>query len=149
VRVGCNCAKDKSGQRPDLPVNGLKFDTGGLPVQQLANAAGLSLARNELLLVRERDQPSLAAQDTHLPDVIDIHQRVPVNSSKIRVPQPLFQDLQSLGGEVFPLCGNDPHSVAIRLECAYFVGAKKKVFLADLPHDPSGTGRGRLVGDLL
>jgi hypothetical protein len=48
----------------------------------LANALSLTLARNELLVVAERYQPSLAAESAHLPNVVDIHQRISVNASK-------------------------------------------------------------------
>src|SRR5207245_5234601 len=107
------------------------------PVQKLTNTSRLALARNELLLVAQCDQPSLAAESAHLPHVIDIHQRVPVNASKAGMSQPMLQYFQRLGRQVFSLRGEDPDQVAIRLEGVDLVRAQQKVFLTDLTYDPS------------
>ena len=55
------------------------------PAQQFADAAGLSLAGDELLLVIQRDQPPLTAERAHLSNVVDIHQRIAVNAHAHRV----------------------------------------------------------------
>jgi hypothetical protein len=41
-------------------------------MEKLADASSLPLARNELLIVTQGNQPSLAAEGAHLSNVIDI-----------------------------------------------------------------------------
>ena len=89
----------------------------GLSVQKLADTPCLPLARNKLLIVTEGDQPSLATECTHLPDVVDIHQSASMNSTEARVPQALVQDLKGLRGEVFLARSNDPNDLTVGLEC--------------------------------
>jgi hypothetical protein len=81
--------------------------------------------------------------------MIDIHQRISMNSPKTGVPEPLFQDLEGLGSQVFLLGGDDPHDLHLGLKCVDLVGAEEKIFAADLSHDSSGLGNRRLVVDLL
>ena len=42
-------------------------------MEKLTDVSGLTLTRDEFLVVAESDQPSLAAERAHLADVIDIH----------------------------------------------------------------------------
>ena len=95
-----------------------------LPVQELANISRLPFARNKLLIVTQSDQPSLATDGTHLPDVIHIHQCITMNSSKAGVPEALIKCLKGLSGEVFLLCGDNPDDIAIRLKSVNFVRAE-------------------------
>jgi hypothetical protein len=71
----------------------------------LTNASRLALARNELLPIAQRYQPPLAAESAHFPHVIDVHQCVPVDTSKAAITQALLQYLQRLSGEVFSFRG--------------------------------------------
>src|SRR6185503_6581925 len=85
------------------------------PVQKLTNASRLTLARNELLPIAQRDQPPLAAESTHLAHVLDIHQCVSVDTAKAAISQALLQHLQRLSRQVFSLRREDPDQVSIRL----------------------------------
>lgn len=55
--------------------------------QEAAHSTGLALADNELLIITERDQPPLAGQCAHLADVIDVDQRIAMDSAETRVAQ--------------------------------------------------------------
>ncbi len=53
-----------------------------LPMHQPPNPPGLPLAGDKLLLVTQRNEPTLAAQRAHLAHMIDVHQCVAVNALK-------------------------------------------------------------------
>jgi hypothetical protein len=120
-----------------------------LPVQKLANAAGLPLADDKLLIVTQSDQPSLAAECAHLPDVINIHQRVSMDSSKAGISETLLEDFQRLRRQILPFRGQDPDRVAIGLKCVDLGGVQEKILFTDFPHDLSGPGGFVRAGDLL
>ena len=106
-----------------VEVSGARIRTS-LPVQKLANTSRLPFARYKLLIVAQSDQPSLATDGAHLPDVINIHQRIAMNSSKAGVPETLIQGFKVLSCEVFLPCGDDPDDIAIRLKCVNFFRAE-------------------------
>src|ERR1700680_483020 len=94
-----------------------------LPVQKLADPASLALAGDELLIVTHCDQPSLTAERAHLADMIDIHQRVPVNALKGRVCKAALNHFERLCREGFALGRYYPYQVAFGLERVDFIGA--------------------------
>ena len=85
-------------------------------MEKLTDVSGLTLTGDELLVVAKRDQPSLAAQRAHLADVIDIHQRVSMNSPEASVCKALMQYLKGLGGKVLPLGCDDPDELTLCLK---------------------------------
>ena len=86
-------------------------------MEKLTDISGLTLTGDELLVVAKRDQPSLAAERAHLADVIDIHQRVSMNSPEASFCKALLQHLKGLSGKVLPLGRDDPHELTFGLEC--------------------------------
>jgi len=62
-------------------------------VEKLTNVSCLTLTGDELLVVAKRDQPSLAAQRAHLPDMVDVHKRVSMNTPEAGVRQALLKYL--------------------------------------------------------
>ena len=93
-------------------------------MQELTDAPRLPLAGNELLIVGKSDQPSLAAERAHLSHVIDIQQRIAVNSPKAGAFQAFLENLKVLRGQVSPFCGDDPNQVAFGLERKNLIGAQ-------------------------
>ena len=57
-----------------------------LPAKNLPDVSREPLAHDELLVVVERDQPSVAAYRSHLASVIDVHKCIPVDSAETAVP---------------------------------------------------------------
>jgi hypothetical protein len=133
----------------EIQANGLNVREFRLTIQKLANTTCLPFASNKLLIVTQGDQPSLATEDAHLPNMIDIHQSASMNSTEARVPQALVQDLKGLGGEVFLVRCDDPHDFSVSLECVDLVGAEQKVFFANSSHDSSRLSIFWLVSDFL
>ena len=70
-------------------MNGLKKGTGGhtpallrLPAQDIPDMLGLAFADHKLLSVIQREKPALAGNHAHFPDLLHVHQGVPMDSSK-------------------------------------------------------------------
>src|SRR6266511_3185950 len=95
-------------------MSGLEMAMSGTcsPVQKLANTPRLPLADDEFQIIIQRDEPSLAAERTHLSDMIDVHQRVAVDPPETGALEPLLEHLESLSGKVFALRRDDPHQVS-------------------------------------
>src|ERR1700691_993714 len=85
-------------------------------------APRLPLACDKLLIIAQCDQPPLATQRTYLLDLIHIHQRVPVNSPKVRTRQALLQRGQRLRREIFPFAGDYPDDIALGLKSKDLIG---------------------------
>ena len=112
-------------QRPGLrKAAGSNLAAAALPVQKLANTASLAFACDEFLIVTQRDQPSLAAEGAHLADMIDIHQRVPVNSLEGCARKPVLDHFERLSGKVLALGRYDPDQVAFGLKRVDLIGAQ-------------------------
>src|SRR5258707_4417761 len=106
-----------------------------LRAQKPANILRFALAANELLIVAQCNQPRLAAKSAHLPHVIDVHQRIPVDSPEAGICETLLEDFQRTGSQVLSLCSDDPDQVLLSLESIDFVSAQQEVLLAKLPND--------------
>jgi hypothetical protein len=61
----------------------------GLPAKKPTNGFRLPPADNEFLIVVHGEQPPLAAESAHFPDVIDINQGISMNTLK-RIAGELF-----------------------------------------------------------
>src|SRR5580700_10280362 len=68
--------------------------------------------------------------------MIDIHERVSMNSPEASIRKALLQYLEGLSGKVFPLGCDDPHELTLCLECVNFIRAEQEIFAAEPSHDP-------------
>src|SRR5580658_4392126 len=128
---------------------------GFLPMQDLSNVVSLPLAYHDLKTVAQRDQPALTAHRTHLPHVVDVHDGVAVNPTKLSVAQPLPYGSQCFSGQEPLLCGYDPYQFPFGLECQNLIRVEK-VILTSVPpdnlaiYDRRGRpGGGHDLGDLI
>ena len=91
-------------------------DGSALPMQYPPDVVSLTLAGDELQGVAERDEPALAAERTHLSDVVHIHDRVAVNPLELLFSEAIFDHVQGLC-RLEPLFGSDdPNQLAFRLK---------------------------------
>ena len=102
-----------------------------LPSQDLADIVRLTFTDCDLQSVAESDTPPLAAQCRHFTDVVHVHNRIAVNSLKLRRTQPALDGTQRLSCQKALLGGYDPDQFPIRLEGEDFVYVQKVIFLAD------------------
>ena len=105
-------------------------------MKKLTDVSGLTLTGDELLVVAERNQPSLTTQRAHLPNVIDIDERVSMNSPETSVGQALLKYLKRLRGKVLPLGCDDPDELTLGLECVNLILAEQEIFAAKPTDDP-------------
>ena len=68
-------------------------------MEEGADVMRLALADGQLQGVAQRDQPPLTAERAHLPDVVDIYDRIPMDPLELRACQTLFDHSQRLGCE--------------------------------------------------
>src|SRR5690348_8732373 len=108
-------------------------------MEELPNAPSLPLARNELLIVSQRNQPSLAAEGAHLSNVIHIHHGVPMNPLKAGILKPVVKNFQRLSCLVLSFRGDNPHHVPFSLECVDLVGAQQEELFAYSSDDSFGS----------
>ena len=52
-------------------------------MEDAADIVCLALADDQLQRVAQGDQPALTAERAHLPDVVDIHDRIPMDSLEL------------------------------------------------------------------
>ena len=93
-----------------------EFFTDFSPLQQVADGLGLALARDEFLIVRESDEPALAAQGAHLLNVVDVDKGVAMDAAEAGLMEPLGQNFEGVGGHEAALAGDDPDDIALGLK---------------------------------
>src|ERR1041384_794649 len=111
------------------------FNTRNLPVKDAADTVGLALADGQLQRVAQGDQPPLAAERAHFADVVDIHDRIPMDSLELRQSQALFDQSQRLRCKE-PMFGrNNPDQLPFSLKSQDVVRIQKEVFLPASSHN--------------
>jgi hypothetical protein len=120
-----------------------------LPAQQFLHSTRLPFTDDELLLVRERQKPALAAQRRHLRDMIEIDEGVAVDSRKIEIAQLLLNLLERLRCQVSLLPRNDPDQLPFGLEGQNLGAVQQVEFFAEFSDDLSWPRGRSMVGDLL
>ena len=92
-----------------------------------------ALADDELPIVVEGRKPAIAAQRSHLVDVVDVDQRVAMYSAKARANQFLLGFPEALRCQVSLLRCDDPDQLTIGLKSQNFVAFSKKYSSPDFP----------------
>src|ERR1017187_10273939 len=101
----------------------------------------LALADGQLQSVAQRDHPALTGECAHLPDVVDIHDRIPMNSLELWCSQALFDHSQRLGCKQPPFRGNNPNQFPLRLKGQHVVTVQEEILLTAASHDLCAPGR--------
>src|SRR5579872_331679 len=98
-------------------------------MQNLTYVMGLAFAGDYLESVAERDQPSLTAERTHLPNMVHVYNRVTVHPLELWLAEPILDDSQALTGQKSLLRRYDPNQLAIGLKGEDLVQIQEEVFL--------------------
>ena len=107
---------------------------------------GLPLAHREFLAIAQRQQPSLAAQRRHPPDMIHVDQRVSMYALEDRPPQAAVNMTERLGGQIPLPCGDDPDQLPLGLKRQDVVEIQQEVLLAGPANHLARPGRGGRFG---
>ena len=88
----------------------------GLPLKHVTDVSSLPLAHDELHPIRQGDEPTLAAHATHFPDLLDVDESIPMNTTERAALQTVRQCLQILSSEKSLFRSNDPSQITIGLK---------------------------------
>src|ERR1019366_4031477 len=130
-----------SGPRP--VGSGLETSVSGLwgsiretlPAEDAADVMRLAVADGQLQSVAQRDHPALTGECAHLPDVVDIHDRIPMNSLELGSCQALFHHSQRLGCKQPLFRGDNPNQFPLRLKGQHVVTVQEEILLTAASHD--------------
>src|SRR5258708_6664736 len=113
-------------------------------MQELADITGQPLAHDDLQTIAQRDHPTLAAQCTHLSDMIQIDDRIAVDAPELLFLETLLDYPQGLGSQEPLFRGNDPNQLPLGLKGQNTVRVQEKIVRPDSAYNLSirrGVGR--------
>src|ERR1700722_18644499 len=103
----------------------------GVALQKAPDGVRLSLTHNQLTLIAEREHPAMAGDRTHLLDVVDIDNGIPVYAPKCRGRQCCLKRSQRLRREKPALGSQDPDQFAGCLQREHFLNVQQEVIPPD------------------
>ena len=100
-------------------------------LQESPDVVRLTLTDDKFLLITERQHPAMAGDRGHLPDMIGIHDGIAVHSMKAGGGQGRFNGAKALRCQETTLGGNNPHELALGLQCEDFIQVEQKIVPSD------------------